>query len=85
MLIHSWEIIEHIQKDPALASGDGQGWKKKDQKKCTGLSRWPQYREVSQFSSVAQSCLILCDPMDCSKPGLPVHHQFLEFAQTHVH
>ena len=38
-----------------------------------------------QFSSVAQSCLTLCDPMDCSTPGLPVHHQLLEFTQTHVH
>ena len=38
-----------------------------------------------QFSSVAQSCLTLCDPMDCSIPGLPVHHQPLEFTQTHVH
>ena len=38
-----------------------------------------------QFSSVAQSCLALCDPMNCSMPGLPVHHQLLEFTQTHVH
>ena len=38
-----------------------------------------------QFSSVAQSCLTLCDPMDCSMPGLPVHHQLPELAQTHVH
>ena len=38
-----------------------------------------------QFSSVAQSCPILCDPMNCSMPGLPVHHQLLEFTQTHVH
>ena len=37
-----------------------------------------------QFSSV-QSCLTLCDPMNCSTPGLPVHHQLLEFTQTHVH
>ena len=36
-------------------------------------------------SSVAQSCLTLCNPMDCSMPGLPVHHQLLEFTQTHVH
>ena len=36
----------------------------------------------SQFSSVAQSCLALCDPMDCSTPGLPVHHQHTEFSQT---
>ena len=39
----------------------------------------------SQIRSVAQSCLTLCDPMNCSTPGLPVHHQFLEFTQTHVH
>ena len=38
-----------------------------------------------QFSSVTQSCLTLCDPMNCRMPGLPVHHQLLEFTQTHVH
>ena len=38
-----------------------------------------------QFSSVAQSCPTLCDPMNCSTPGLPVHHQFLEPTQIHVH
>ena len=40
---------------------------------------------IFQFSSVAQSCPTLCDPMDCSTPGLPVHYQLLEFTQTHVH
>ena len=38
-----------------------------------------------QFSSVTQLCPTLCDPMDCSTPGLPVHHQLPEFTQTHVH
>ena len=38
-----------------------------------------------QFSSVAQSCLTLCDPMDCSTPGFPIHHQPPEPTQTHVH
>ena len=38
-----------------------------------------------QFSSVAQSCPTLCDPMDCSTPGLPVHHQLLEVTETRVH
>ena len=38
-----------------------------------------------QFSSVAQSCPTLCDPMNRSMPGLPVHQQLLEFTQTHVH
>ena len=38
-----------------------------------------------QFSSVAQSCLTLCDPMNHSTPGLPVHHKLPEFTQTHLH
>ena len=38
-----------------------------------------------QFSSVAQSCPTLCDPMNRSTPGLPVHHQLPEFTQTHIH
>ena len=44
-----------------------------------------QDQSVSSVSSVAQSCPTLCNPMDCSMPGLPVHHQFPEFTQTHVH
>ena len=58
---------------------------------------WNKNKEVSweichcslpdsvQFSSVAQSCPTLCDPINHSMPGLPVHHQLLEFTQTHVH
>jgi len=38
-----------------------------------------------QFSSVTQFCLTLCDPLDCSMPKFPIHHQLLELAQTHVH
>ena len=38
-----------------------------------------------KFSSVAQLCLTLCDPMNHSTPGLSVHHQLPEFTQTHVH
>ena len=45
---------------------------------CVSLSMY-------QFSSVTQSCPTLCDPMDCSTPGLPVHHQLVGFTQTHVH
>ena len=40
---------------------------------------------IDQFSSVPQSCLTLCDPMDCSMPGFPVHHQLPKLTQTHVH
>ena len=45
--------------------------------------RWQEYTD--QIRSVAQSCPTLCNPMNCSTPGLPVHHQLLEFTQTHVH
>ena len=41
--------------------------------------------DAVQFSSVTQSCPTLCEPMNCSTPGLPVHHQLPEFTQTHVH
>ena len=40
---------------------------------------------LTEFSSVSQSCPTVCNPMDCSTPGLPVHHQLWEFTQTHVH
>ena len=43
------------------------------------------YNYTVQFSSVARSCPTLCDPMNCSTPGLPVPHQLLESTQTHVH
>ena len=50
---------------------------------------WPSHtsrnRFTVQFSSVAQSCPTLCNPMNCSTPGLPVHDQLPEFTQTHVH
>ena len=43
------------------------------------------YPDTIQFSSVTQLCLTLHDPLDCSMPGLLVHHQLPEFTQTHVH
>ena len=48
-----------------------------------GSSSHPQ--GFIQFSSVTQSCPTPCDPMDCSMPGIPVHHQLPEFTQTQVH
>ena len=47
-------------------------------------SLWQPWCSMFQFSSVTQSCPILCDSMDCSTPGFPVHHQLLELAQTLV-
>jgi len=55
----------------------------------TMRNKWTQFLIHSfssvQFSSVTQSCPTLCDPMNRSTPGLPVHHQLTEFTQTHVH
>ena len=48
-------------------------------------SRKGRIRAWYQFSSAAQLCLTLCDPMDCSMPRFPVHHQLPEITQTHVH
>ena len=50
-----------------------------------GFSFCVMSTKPSQFSSVAQSCLTLCNPMDCSNAILPVHHQLPETAQSHVH
>ena len=47
-------------------------------------SIWLYVFSSVRFSSVAQSCPTLCDPMNRNMPGLPVHHQLLEFTQTHV-
>ena len=49
------------------------------------LTRRAAIQSSFQFSSVIQLCPTLCDPIDCSTPGLPVHHQLPEFIQTHVH
>ena len=46
---------------------------------------WLLFSKDAQFSSVAQPCPTLCNPMDCSTPGFPVHHQLPKLAQTHVH
>ena len=46
---------------------------------------YSSFQSVVQFSSVAQLCPTLCSPMDCSTPGLPVHHQLPELTLTHVH
>ena len=54
----------------------------------TYIYKMEYYSFTKRISSVEfspQLCLTLCDPMDCSMPGFPVHHQHLEFTQTHVH
>ena len=49
------------------------------------VSQKTKNRATIQFSSVSQSCPTLCNPMNCSMPGLPVHHQLPECTQTHIH
>ena len=61
---------------------------KREEGKVQSLKEWHSYwiwQTLVQFSSVAQSCPTLCKPMNCSTPGLPVHHQLLESTQAHVH
>ena len=58
----------------------GREWTKAWTESVQGMGR----RREAQFSSVTQSCPTLCDPMNRSTPGLPVHHQLPEFTQTHV-
>ena len=58
---------------------------KGEKKKKKGLMIFTLCISSFQFSSVTQSCMTLCNPMDCSTPGFPVHHRLLELAQTHVH
>ena len=69
----SWPRIQRLVGE--LSSSKPRGVVKTKQK----------FVHVLQFSSVTQLCLALCDSMDCSTPGFPVHHQRLELTQTHVH
>ena len=74
-----WELVMHREVWCAVVHGITKSW--------TWLSDWTEHhsQKIPQFSSVAQSCLTLWDPMDFSTPGFPVHHWLLELAQTHVH
>ena len=76
--------------DRRTYSGPCQGWDQSEGRvRKPGVGVWYELHSVQfssvQFSSVTQSCLTLCDPRDCSMPGLPVHHQLPEFTQIHVH
>ena len=91
---------KHLSHRPTSPHGDREPWVQNSQK-CRETGRNPQWCAVGgegkkpnqglhfhfqglQFIS-AQSCLTLCDPMNRSTPGLPVHHQLLESTQTHFH
>jgi len=78
-----------VKRDPHVDKNSGKVFRIvyfRKQCRCSGqtLLLMPGFL-VYQFSSVTQSCPTLCDPMNHSTPGLPVHHQLLEFTQTQVH
>ena len=71
---------------PSSSAGKESTCNAEDPSSILGSGRSPRVGIGSvQFSSVAQSCPTLCNPMNCSTPVLPVHHQLLKFTQTHVH
>ena len=85
-LITSWEIDRETVSDLILGGSKiaADGDCSHEIKRQLLLGRKVMTNLV-QFSSVTQSYPTLCDPMNCSTPGLPVHHHLLEFTQTHVH
>ena len=79
-----------VRKDPEDAAGERRsggaggvdgGGSPQTVLRITSFSNW----KIVHFSSVAQSCPSICDPMNCSTPGLPVHHQLPESTQTPIH
>ena len=82
----SWEIFHKMRY--TLCFFNNGNHRNEEEKTYRIYIQDNKYRHVKllvQFSSVDQSCPTLCNPMNCSTPGLPVHHQLLEFTQTHVH
>ena len=80
-----WKIIIQMYKGNTLRSGLIWLWELIIKSNKIQLAVNWKSNCVFQFSSVAQSCPTLCNPMNCSMPGLPVHHQLPEFTQTHIH
>ena len=83
----SWEICMQVKKQQSELDMEQQTGSKLGKECVKEVWCHPAYltNMQNQFSSVAQSCPTFCDPMNCSMPGLPVHHQPLELTQTHVH
>ena len=87
-----WGITSHWSEWPSLKTlqtiNAGKGAEKREPSYSVGgnVNWYSHYGEQYQsITSVAQLCLILCNPMDFSTPGFPVHHQLPELTQTHVH
>ena len=85
-----WATREAMPSTKQDSINDGYTWGTRAWTGWLGFSSWlhlvfTAWSLSVQFSSVTQSCPTLCDPMNRSTPGLPVHHQLLVFTQTHVH
>ena len=78
-------VVMHTRAGIGGGGGEGGGGEGGAHEMHAKLEHTFWHSKRFQFSLVAQSCLTLCDPMNHSMPGLPVHHQLLEFTQTHVH
>ena len=78
-----WEIVE--DRGTCCAAVHGLAKSETQQQLNNNRPKTQHNFVIVQFSSVAQSCLTLCNPMNRSMPGLPVHHQLPEFTQIHVH
>ena len=79
---HLMQRTDSFEK--TLMLGKIEGRRRKGWQRMRSLGGITDSVEI-QFSSVAQLCPTLCDPMNCSTPGLPVHHQLPELTQTHIH
>ena len=85
ILCKKWTFIFLLTLNTLKPSSKHCYMKHRQKSEITGQeSPWNQETNI-QFSSVSQLCPTLCDPMNCSTPGLPVQHQLPEFTQTHVH
>ena len=77
LLLEEYKLVERAIMENSMEISQ------KMKNRATTRSNIPFW--IYPVSSVAQMCLALCNPMDCSTPGFPVHHQLPELAQTHVH
>ena len=91
-LLHPWNFPSKNTGVVAIFFSRGSSWVRDwTWISCIGrrilyhCTTWEALETSVKFSSITQSCPILCNPMDCSTPGLPVHHQHPEFTQTHVY
>jgi len=85
-LQYYWSLHLNVERKSARIKVIGKKWFTRIRHLWSlQLGGWETPYPETQFSSVAQSCTTLCNSMDCSSPGFPVHHKLLELAQTHVH